>query len=129
LICSSSRPAPFVKSPLSSLRPGTKQKPHAFQPQPVQLIYRPQHRQPAPRVLLAAETDRLHHAIENFPVVDLDDVIAALDSEFFQRVRRHHAHFGVRRDACRADRIGIELHELAEPPRPRLLVAKYVARL
>jgi len=26
------------------------------------------------------------------------------------------------------DRIGIELHELAEPPRPRLLVAKYVAR-
>ena len=122
------RPAPLVKSPLSSFRPGPSKARTPSAPKPIILVDRPQHRQPAPGVFLAAKPDRLHHAVEHFAVVDLDDVIAALDPEPFQRIRRHHAHLGVGRDACRADRIGIELHELAKTPRPRLFVAKHGAR-
>ena len=69
------------------------------------------------------ESNRLQHAIEHLSVVDLDHVIAALDAERFQRVGREHAHLGIRRDALGADRIGVELHELAEAAGARLLVA------
>src|SRR5690606_41307462 len=36
----------------------------------------------------------------------------------------HHAHLGIRCHARRADGVGVELHELAEATRPRLLVAE-----
>ena len=42
-------------------------------------------------------------------------------------VGRHHAHLGIGGDARRADRVGVELHELAEAARARLLVAKHPA--
>ncbi len=60
-------------------------------------------------------------------LLTLIDVIAALDAQRFQRIRRHHAEFGIGRGRGCADRIGIELHELPEAARPRLLVAKHIA--
>ena len=59
----------------------------------------------------------------NFPVVDLDDVLATLDAEGFQRVSGEHAHLGIRRDALGTDGIGVELRELAEAAGAGLLVA------
>ncbi len=47
----------------------------------------------------------------------------ALEAQRLQRIRRDHAHLRIRRDVVRPDRIGVKLHELAEAPRPRLLVA------
>ena len=54
--------------------------------------------------------------------------MAARNAQGLHRVGHHHRHFGVRRDIRRADDIGVELHELAEAARARLLVAEDVAR-
>ena len=74
-------------------------------------------------MLGAREADRLHDAIEHLAVVDLDDVVAALDAEALHGIGREHADLGVSRDALRSDGIGIELRELAEAARSRLLIA------
>src|SRR5690606_3078122 len=50
------------------LAAGAKQQPHRVQPQPVQLVDGAQHREPAGRVLVPAEADRLHHAVEDLAV-------------------------------------------------------------
>ena len=44
------------------------------------------------------------------------------NAQRLHRVRRHHANLGVGRGRRGADRVGVELHELAEAARPRLLV-------
>ena len=122
-----SSPAPLVKSPLSSLRPRPSKRAHAFGAKPVELVDRAQDGQPPSRVLLAAEPDRLHHAVEHLAVVDLDHVVAALDPERLQAIGGHHADLGIGGRRRRADRVGVELHELAEAARARLLVAKHPA--
>ena len=43
---------------------------------------------PPPGVRLAAEADRLHHAVEHLAGIDLDHIIAALDTERLEAVRR-----------------------------------------
>ena len=96
-------------------------------PKPVELVDRAQNRQPPPGVRFAAKPDRLHHAIEHLAVVDLDHVVAARDPQRLEAVGGHHANLGVSGGRRRADRVGVELHELAEAPRPRLLVAEHPA--
>jgi len=108
-----------------SHRPAPKQKSHAFRAKLVQLVDRPQHLQPAPRILVTAKTYRLQHAVEHLAVVDADNVVATLDAERLHHVSHHHRHFGIRRDAWRADGIGVELHELAEAAGAGLLVAEH----
>ena len=61
---------------------------------------------------------RFQHAIKHFAIVDLDDVLPARDAERFERVGGEHAELGVGGDARGADRVGVELGELAEAPRP-----------
>ncbi len=51
----------------------------------------------------------------------------ALEAEPLHRVGGHHADFRIRGDGGRADRIGVELHELAEAARSRLLIAEHPA--
>ena len=68
------------------------------------------------------------HAVEHLAVVDLDDVVAALDAEALHGVGGHHADFSVRRDGGRSHSIGVELHELAEAAGAGLFVAKHEAR-
>ena len=106
---------------------GAKQQLHAFRPELVELVDRPQNGQPAAGILVAAKADRLQHAVQHLAVVDADDVVAARDAERFHHVGHHHRHFGVGGDARRADRVGVELHELAEAARARLLVAEHPA--
>ena len=118
--------APLVKSPDSSLRPPPSSSAHALGAEAVELVDGAQHDEAAPGVLRAAEADRLHHAVENLAVVDLHAIVAARDAELLQRVGRHHAQFGVGGGAGRADRVGVELQELAEAARTRLLVAEHV---
>ena len=89
----------------------------------VQLINRPQYRQATRSIRVATQTDRLKHPIQHLPTIDLDYIVAALHAQRFQRIRRQHAHLGVRRDAVRANRVGIKLHELAEAPRAGLFIA------
>ncbi len=101
---------------------------HALHPELVELVDRPEHGQPPAGVVLAAEPDRLHDAVEHLPVVDLDDVLPARDADRLQRIGGHHADLGVGCDRGRAHRVRVELHELAEAPRPRLLVAEHPAR-
>ena len=69
----------------------------------------------------------VHRAVENFSIIHLHDVVAALDAQRFHRVRRQHAHLGVGRHARCAHGVGVELHELAEASRARLLVAEHRA--
>ncbi len=49
--------------------------------------------------------------------------------ELLQRIRHQHAQLGVGGEIGRAHRVGVELDELAEAPRPRLLVAPHRAEL
>ncbi len=121
------QPRPLSKIPALVLAPRPEQRPHALRPEPVELIDGPQHRQPPPRVLGAAEADGFHHAVEHLAVVDLHDIGPARDAERLHAVRRHHADLGVRRRGRRPHRVGVELHELAEPARTRLLVAEHPA--
>ena len=121
-------PAPLVKSPLSSLRPRPKQQAHPFDAQPVELVDRAQDRQPPPSVRRRRQPDRLHHAVEHLAVVDLDHIVAARDPQRLEAIGRHHADLRIRRGRGRADRVGVELHELAEASWSRLLVAEHPAR-
>ncbi len=50
-----------------------------------------------------------------------------VEAEIIQRIGGHHADFRIRRDGGRADRVGVELHELAETARAGLLVAEHPA--
>ena len=91
----------------------------------VELVDRAQHREPASGILLAAETDRFERPVEDLAVVDLHHIAAAGNAERFHGIRRHHAHLGIGGRRRRADGVGVELHELAEATRTRLLVAEY----
>ena len=124
-IAAGARPAPRVKSPLSSRRPAPSRAATPVGAEPVELVDGAQHRQPPAGIVRAAEADRLHDPVEHLAVVDLDDVIAAPDAEPLHAVGRHQAHLGIGRDRAGADRIGVELQELPEPPRARLLVAEH----
>ena len=73
------------------------------------------------------QADRLHHAVEHLAVVDLHHIVAALNPQLFQRVGGHHADFGIRRDAGRAHRIRVELHELPKTAGAGLFVPEDVA--
>ena len=89
----------------------------------IEFIQRAQHDQTARRKLISRKAGGFHDAVKNLPVVDLDHIVATLDAERLERIRRQHANLGICRDAVGANRIGIELHELAIAPRARLLVA------
>jgi hypothetical protein len=76
---------------------------------------------------LAAKADGFHHAVEHLAVVDPDDVLAARDAEA-SMVSAIIMHISASAwTPGRADRVGVELHELAEPARPRLFVAEHPA--
>jgi hypothetical protein len=109
------------------LAPCPEELAHAVDAEAIELVDGAEHGQPLPGLVVPGEADRLHDAIEDFSVVDLDDVVAALDPDALEGVGRHHADLGVGRDRGRADRVGVELHELAEAPRPGLLVAEHEA--
>ena len=113
-----------MKSPLSSRRPGPEQLAHAFDAEAVELVDGAQHGE---LLVLVDDADLLHDAVEHLAVVDADDVLAARDAELLQRVGGHHAHLRIGGDGSRADRVGVELHELAEAARSRLLVAEHPA--
>ncbi len=114
-----SRPAPLVKAPDSSSRPLAEQVLHAVPAQPVELVHRPQHGQ-----LLARVRDaRLgQEAVQQLAAVDLQDIGAARQARRLEAGRRQGDHLRVRLRPRRADGVGVALDELAEPPRPRLLV-------
>jgi hypothetical protein len=106
------------------LAAGTQQQAHALAAQPVELVDGAQHDELLRLPALPLETGGLQHAVEHLAVVDLDDVIAAPDAKPLERVGRHHADFRIGGHGGRAHRVGVELHELAEAARPRLLVAE-----
>src|SRR5690606_8334591 len=87
---------------------------NTFRAELVELVDCTKHGQSATGILIAAEADRLKDAVQNLTVVDADDIIAACDAKRFQYVGHHHAHFRIGGDVGRADRVGVELHELAE---------------
>jgi hypothetical protein len=64
-ICASSRPAPLVKSPLSSLRSRTQQLLDTRQAKPVELVDGAHDGHPGRLAALASNPDRFHHAIKN----------------------------------------------------------------
>ena len=70
-----SRPAPLVKSPLSSLRPSPSSWLHAADAEPVELVDRAQHGETLAGIGLAAEADGFEHAVEHLAVVHLDHVL------------------------------------------------------
>jgi len=104
-----------------------EQEAHAFNAELVQFVDGSQNCQAAFFVCFAPKPDGLKNAVQDLPVVDPDDILTALNSEGFHRVRHHHAHLCVRLDAGRADRVGVELHELAEPAGSRLFVPEHPA--
>ena len=53
--------------------------------------------------------------------------MAASEAQGLHRVRRHHTDFGVGHRRGGTHRVGVELHELAEAPRSRLLVPEHPA--
>src|SRR5258708_18741598 len=70
----------------------------------------------------------LSKSFEHLPVIHLHHIAAAGNAQRFHCVRRHHAHLGVRGGRSTANRIRVELHELAKTPRAPLLVAIDVTR-
>jgi hypothetical protein len=111
-------PAPLVKSPLSSLRPSPKQQRTPSVPNLSSLSMARSTVRAAFRVSSSVKPIGFHHAVQNLAVVHADDVLAARNAQGFHGVGHHHAHLSIRLDAGRADRVGVELHELAEPPGP-----------
>ena len=67
----------------------------------------------------------IHRAVENFAVVHFHHITTARNTERFHCVRCEHAHLGIGRHRSSPDRIRVKLHELAEAPGPRLLVAEH----
>ncbi len=106
------------------LAAGAEQQAHAVGAEAVELVDRPQHDEAPAGLVVAAEPDRLHHAVEDLAVVDLDHVVAAADADPLQRVGGHHADLGIRRDGGCADDVGVELHELAEAAGARFSLRK-----
>src|SRR3569833_2074230 len=106
------------------LAAGTEQLTYATLTETIELVDRAQHRQPTAENLVAAKPDRLHHAVEDLAVVALDRVVAARNAQRFHCIRGHHAHLGIRGRRAGADRVGIELHELAKAAGARLLIAE-----
>ena len=74
-------------------------------------------------LFVLTKPDGHHDAIENLAVVDPDHIVAALDANGFHDVGHHHAHFGIRRANRRANRIGVELGELAKTARAGFFIA------
>ncbi len=109
------------------LATGAEELTDAVDAEPVELVDGAENTEPPAGVLRPAEADRLHDAVEHLPRVDLDDVLAAGDAERLQRIGGHHADLGIGGRRGGTDGVGIELHELAEAPRPRLLVPEHPA--
>ncbi len=104
---------------------GAEQRLHPVRPEPVELIDRAQHGEPARGVVAAAEADRFHHAVEHLAIVDFDQVVATPDAQRLEAIGGHHAHLGVGGRGRRPDGVGVELHELAVAPRSGLLIAEH----
>lgn len=108
------------------LAAGAEQQLHAFRAELVELVDGAQHVEATAGILLAAETDGFHDAIEHLAIVDANDIVATRNTERFQRIGHHHAHFGIRLHAGSAHRIGIELHELPETAGAGLFIAEHI---
>ena len=75
---------------------------------------------------VVGDASGLEHAVQHLPVVDLHHVLPG-QAERVHRVGHHHAHLGVGFGTGGADRVGVELHELAEAAGAGLLVAEDIA--
>ena len=95
----------------------------------IQLIDGAQHRHFLIEVrwIGGTDADLLQNTVKHLAVIELDHVLTARDAELFQRVSHQHAGFRVSSHIVGTDGVGIELHELAEAARARLLVAEDVA--
>jgi hypothetical protein len=62
----------------------------------VQLVDSAHNGEPRSNMLLATKVDCFQHAIEHFAVIHLHDVRPARNPKRLHRIRRHHAHLGVR---------------------------------
>jgi hypothetical protein len=65
------------------------------------------------------------HAVQNLAVVHTHHIVATRNPHGLQSIRQERADLGIRRHARRANRIGVALVELPEPPRTGLLVAPH----
>ena len=104
-----------------------KQRPHALQPQTIQLVDRSQDDAallgkffPIQRI---QNSSHFHHTIEHFAIVHPDNVIATGNAHFFQSVRQHCANFRICSHACRSNSIRITLIKLTEPTRAGFFIA------
>ena len=119
--------APLVKSPDSSLRPSpSNARTPALAPSRSNLSIA---RRTVPRFCWyrtpGCQLPARRPAA--FAVVELDDVVAALQAQGFQRVGQHHQQFGIGGGRVAAHRVGVELGEFAIAARARLLVAPHRA--
>src|SRR6185295_3494965 len=68
---------------------------HGPVPQAVQLVDGTQHGQATFGIVLAAKVDGLQHPVQDLAVIDLDQVVAALDAQRLHRVGCQHADFRI----------------------------------
>ena len=94
---------------------------------PIEFVDGAQNTEPRCEMLFSTDADRFHDTIKNFPIIHLHHIRAARNPQSLHRIRGHHAHFGVGGGRGRPDRVGVELHELAEAAGAGLLVAKHPA--
>ena len=93
----------------------------------VELVDRPQNTQSPSSIFVSTKVGGFHDTVDDLAVIHPDHIVAARNAERFHRIGHHHAHFGVRLDTGGADRVGVELHELAEAARAGLFVAEDIA--
>ena len=94
----------------------TEKQTHAFDPEPIELVDGTQHGEVF-RLVVRGDSRALQHAIENLAAADLHHIVAARNAEGLERVGGEHAQLGIGGDRGGADRVGVELHELAEAAR------------
>jgi hypothetical protein len=110
------RPAPFVKSPLSSFRPSPSSARTPSSPSRSSLSIA---RSTIPRSCenfsgsAGSRIPDLHHPVQHLPVVHPDQVVPARDPHGLQRIRQHRADLGIRRHARRAHRVRVALGRTA----------------
>ncbi len=103
-----------------------QQKEHSVCPEAIQLVYGAENCEPLSSVLIAANADALHQAVEHLSIAHFDDVFAP-EPQRLHGVGGEHADLGVGGDVVRPNRVSIELGELAETAGSRLLVAPHGA--